>query len=264
MRFARNWVGWVGVLLFAAARHGAAQQNPFVGSSQYPQFRVLSGLAGGGYGVDERGYGSLSGPTAYSTPIAFVLGRDQFEMGVSKTSFSLAPNFDNNHSNGKGIISYGHTFGSFNLMATDLFKSTVGDQAYNLQIAYMPSAKARLVPSIGVQDLLGHGGSAGIGQPTDQFSSRSVFGVLTYRLDTGGRPVYFSAGGGTHRFRHSFYSASYQVARPTRLWLEYDGYGFNEGALFSFRIGGRRGPILNTMVGLVRTNYLTLSGIIGF
>src|SRR5271166_4257866 len=109
MRFEHTRVPLLALLLFVAARRGLAQRNPFIGAGDYPQFRVLSGLAGGSYGVDERGYGSLSGPTAYSTPTAFVLGRDQFEIGIGKTSFSLEPNFDNNHSNGKGIISYGHT-----------------------------------------------------------------------------------------------------------------------------------------------------------
>jgi hypothetical protein len=252
------------LLLFTLAKQAFSQHNPFTGAGDYPQYRVLSGLAGGGYGVDERGYGSLSGPTAFSTPIAYVLGRDQFEIGITKTSFSLSPNFGNQASNGKGIITYGHTFGQFNLMATDLFKSTGLDQAYNLQIAYMPSARARLVPSIGVQDVLGLGGSAGEGLPTDKYSSRSVFGVVTYRLDTGRRPVYLSIGGGTHRFSNSFESVSYQVNRPMRVWLEYDGYGINEGALFAFRLGGRRAPILNTVVGLVRTQYLTIGAILGF
>jgi hypothetical protein len=128
----------------------------------------------------------------------------------------------------------------------------------------MPAGNPRLVPSIGVQDLLGTGGSAGTGLPTDGRSSQSVFGVLTYRLETGRRPVYLSAGIGSRRFRNSFQSASYQVSRSTRVWLEYDGFGLNEGALFTYRIGGRNGPFLNTVVGLVRTQYLTLGLFIGF
>jgi hypothetical protein len=264
MRFERKWVGLVGLLWVVVAGRGAAQRNPFLGADDYPQFRALSGLAGGSYGVDERGYGSLSGPTAYSTPTAYVLGRDQFEVGIGKTSFSLVPNFDNNHSDGKGILSYGHTFGSFNVMFTDMFKSVRLDQAYNMQIAYMPSPREHLVPSIGVQDVLGLGGSAGAGLPTDSRSSRSIFGVLTYRIDTATRPVYVSFGDGTHRFRHTFESVSYQVNHPTRLWLEYDGFGFNEGALWSFRLGSPHGPILNTVVGLVRTSYLTFATSLGF
>src|SRR5579862_2630816 len=138
-----------------------AQQNPFLGANQYPQYRNISGLAGGGYGVDALGYASLSGPTAYSTPTAYVLGHDQFRLGIGKISFDSDPDWNSNHSNGKGIVTFGHTFGQFNFTFTDLFKSLSRDQAYNLQIAYQPSKHAVLVPSIGVQDLLGHGGSAG-------------------------------------------------------------------------------------------------------
>src|SRR5690242_16955907 len=119
------------LILCLILRPAAAQHNPFVGPGQYPQFRNLSGLAGGAYGLDAEGEGSLSGPTAYSTPIAYVLGHDQFRIGIGKASFSTSPNFDNNHSNGKGIFTFGHTFGSFNFAVTDFIKSAQWDQAYN-------------------------------------------------------------------------------------------------------------------------------------
>jgi hypothetical protein len=248
-----------------AASRTAAQRNPFSGPDQFPQFRNLSGLAGGGYGVDAGGNGSLAGATAYSTPIGYVLGHDQFRIGIAKLSYDSGPNWDNGHSNGKGIITFGHSFGQFNFTFTDLFKSLVLDQAYNLQIAYQPSTSAVLVPSIGVQDLLGHGGSAGIGNPTDNAISRSIFGVLTWRIDLPRRPLFLSAGGGNHRFSKGFASTSYQVAGPLRGWLEYDGWGFNEGFLLTYRTRVASKPMeFNADLGLVRGRYLAIAGVIGF
>jgi len=66
----------------------------------YPQFRNLSGLAGSGYGVDLQGYRSLSGPVAYSTPVAHTLGRNQFEIVGGTLSFTRTPELNPSQSNG--------------------------------------------------------------------------------------------------------------------------------------------------------------------
>ena len=67
--------------------------DPLDGFAQYPQFRNLSGLAGGGYGVDVEGRASLSGPTAFSTPVAYVMGHNQWRIVGATMSFQR-PAFD--------------------------------------------------------------------------------------------------------------------------------------------------------------------------
>src|SRR5207249_2501548 len=98
-------------LLCSAGQNASAQRrDPFAGPGRYPEYRNLSGLSGGGYGLNADGYGSLSGPTALSTPIGYVLGRDQFRFQGAQASFTGSPEFGEHKSNGTGAFAYGHTF----------------------------------------------------------------------------------------------------------------------------------------------------------
>lgn len=240
--------------------------DPFLGKNQYPQYRNLSGLAGGGYGTDAQGRRSESGPTAFSTPTAFVLGHDSFFFADGGANFRGALSLDERRLNGTVVGTYGHTFGQFNIAFTDFIKSYALDQVYNLQIGLIPVHKNRLGFSIGVQDGQGRGGSAGAGQPTDRNSSQSIFGVFTYPVDVGSiHPLFVSAGVGTHRFGNGFGSASYWVGGPLRTYLEYDGFGFNEGILLYQKVGRGRGSFdVNGNVGLLRGKFLAFSLGVGF
>jgi hypothetical protein len=256
---------WAMLVCALPLRADAQKQDPFLGANQFPQFRNLSGLAGGGYGLDSQGYPSLSGPTAFSTPIAYVLGHDHFWLSTAKASFSGLFSFGNGDSNGSGVISFGHTLGSFNIAFTDFIKSATFDQSYNLQIEYLPKRYSAWAISAGVQDWQGNGGAAGTGVPGDHASSRSIFGVVTYRLGLRPHPLYLSLGVGRHRFGRLFGSMSYQLARPIRVWLEEDGYGINTGLLFARRL--RLGPgaaEFDTSIGLLRGRYFVLSVGVGF
>jgi hypothetical protein len=255
----------VGILLVGGARSAGAQGDPTIGPGQFPQFRNLSGLSGGGYGVDSQGYSSLSGPTAFSTPIAHVLGRSHLRLEIAKASFRLLPDFSGRGSNGTALISYGQTVGRLNILFSDMFKSGDLDQSYNCQIQYIPSPGAKWVGSIGVQDWNGNGGAAGTGVPGDNSVSRSVFGVVTYRWDTRENPVYLTLGAGRHRFRSLFGSVSYQVSGPMRTWAEYDGFGVNLGVLLTARTRRYGRPVeLNTTLGLLRGKYFFFSVGTGF
>ena len=257
---------WGVVAMQPQARGQGAPMDPFLGRNDYPQYRNLSGLAGGGYGTDAQGHRSQTGPTAFSTPTAYVLGHDSFFFADGGVNFRGAFSVDSNKVNGTLVGTYGHTFGQFNIAFTDFIKSYALDQVYNLQVGLIPVHKNRLGFSIGVQDGQGRGGSAGAGLPTDRNSSQSIFGVFTYPVDVGsGRPLYLSAGLGTHRFGNGFGSASYWLGGPFRPWLEYDGFGFNQGVLVSQKIGKGRGSFdLNGTVGLVRGKFFAFSFGVGF
>lgn len=241
-----------------------SQHDPTTGVNRFPQFRNLSGLGGGGYGVDERGYASLSGPVALSSPVAYVLGRDQFRLGIAHLSFDAGPDFFR-AVNGTEIITYGHTFGRVNVAATDMVLSRHIDQAFNLQLQYISSPGSRWTGSLGVQDVGGGGGSSGEYRPGDSRSSRSVFGVATYRWEISGRPFYLSMGGGTRRFRPGFFNASTQILPHVRLWAENDGFGVNAGGLVTTHAGrGRHTAELNLLYGMVRLRYAIAGFVIGF
>src|SRR5262249_48623398 len=135
----------IGALVLLCVPVGArAQGDPFSGPNQFPQFRNLSALGGCSYGVDEKGYFSLSGPTAFSTPVAPTMGRGQFRFAIGRTSFSSPPSVHSSRTNGTAFIAYGFTLGPFNITLSDLFKSNQFDQAYNLQIQYISPHNGRL------------------------------------------------------------------------------------------------------------------------
>lgn len=248
-------------------------QNQFTGEDQFPQFRSLSGLSGGGYGLNYKGWGSTSGATAYSTPIGYALGRDQFRVSGVETAFKLHP-INDQTSTGKASFMFGHTFGErVNLAYSYFVKSNHGDASTNLQLQLIPNHPQDPSFSIGVQDIGGHGGSAGEGAPTDKRSSRSFFGVVTTPVPTtpGGKPLYISGGWGTRRFGKGFASASYQLATPLRIWAEYDGFGVNEGILLTYRPNGtdeegndKRAFEANLLLGLAKSKWPTLAITLGF
>src|SRR4051812_501459 len=53
----------VSILIVCPAARRCFAQESLAGPEKFPEFRNLSGLAGGGYGVDWRGYYALGGPT---------------------------------------------------------------------------------------------------------------------------------------------------------------------------------------------------------
>ena len=252
-------------LSFVPRSADAQRGDPFIGFNTYPQYRNLSGLAGNGYGVDIQGYRSLSGPVAFSTPVAHTLGRGQVQLGGGAMSFDSTPQYQGGKSNGSAYFTLGATAGRLNLSGSFFIKSGTFDQVYNAQIQYIPDPGTKWIFSLGAQDIQGRGGAAGEGQPDDKLSSQSFFGVVTYRWDTGKSPIYVSAGFGTRRYGRMFGSISHQFLKPLRVWAEADGYSLNYGFTGAWRLApGRRGLEVSTTVGLVRGQYLAWSLGVGF
>jgi hypothetical protein len=257
-------VGLLPLLLLSASGVQAQHKDPFYGANRFPQFRNLSGLAGGGFGTDARGYTLLGGATAYSTPTAYVLGHNQWELGLARTSFTDGPAVFTN-ADGTGIAMYGTTWGRFNIAVTDMVLSAQFDQAFHLQAQYISSPTSRWTASLGMQDVGGGGGSSGDGAPDDNRTSRSAFGVTTFRGHLGSQPASLSFGIGTRRFRTGFLSGSVQLARPLRFWAEEDGFGVNFGFLLTLRANDRpHATNVSFLLGMLRNRYFTASATLGF
>jgi hypothetical protein len=135
-------------------------------------------------------------------------------------------------------------------------------QSFNLQIQPIPAKDSHWVWSAGIQHLNRGNGSAGEGHPEDFRSSRSVFAVTTYRLDTARNPIYLSAGTGIRRFGPAFGSMSYQISNPLRIWVEHDTFGVNYGLLMTQKVEGLRRAEMNLLLGVIKGKYFTFS--IGF
>ena len=170
-----------------ATQQSVYERDPFFGKNEFPQYRNISGLAGGGYGTDAQGRLSLTGPTAFSTPTAYTLGHDQAYHRHRRHQLS-----------GRSLLRYRspEQFGRRSRMGIRSGRSTLPSRTFSkarrstrpstCRPVLIPLHKNRLGASLGVQDLLGLGGSAGTALPTDRYSSQSVFFAFTYPLSTGG------------------------------------------------------------------------------
>ncbi len=262
-------LGVICACLLALPSLARAQNEALTGPEQFPEFRNLSGLSGSGYGVDWQGNPSLAGPVALSTPVAYVLGHNRLRLlgGSMGNSADPATAFRSSSGNSTVFGTYGGTIGPVNIALTDMVINTSKfSQVFNLQLQYVPRTRWAIMPSIGVQDIRGGGGSAGEGiQPADRRTSTSYFITFTHQFATGANPLFVSAGVGSRRFKKGFASASYQVVRPVRAFLEWDGLGnWNEGVLFSWMTAARRPLELNAGVAFVRGEYITLFAGIGY
>ena len=255
---------WIIAVAMSASCSCAAQMDPFVGPNRFPEYRNLSGLSGGAYGLDRNGRASLSGPAAFSTPIAHVLGHSQIRLHVATASFNARPELHKDRSNGTLVPSYGHTFGRYNVMITEMLLADPAERATNLQVQIPTATASRLALSAGVQGLFGAAKSHGVFEELER-DSRSGFACATYELPTGRQSLFITGGLGTRRFRQGFLSASMRVASPLRIWLEHDGYGLNQGVLFASqrKVGGR---IFEWTLsgGYLQGRYFTFATGIGF
>ncbi|RYD60279.1 MAG: hypothetical protein EOP84_37170, partial [Verrucomicrobiaceae bacterium] len=209
-------------------------QGDLSGRQQYPQFRVLSGQPGGGYGVLPNGRPDVGGAAALATPIGYTLGRGSYVFGVFNTGSSLDPfQFDSedateNTGNGSAFGNFGVSYRGWNMSVGGMVLSTDLDNVLNLQIS--PPQRGRVGFSAGIQDFFTTGGASGesIDRRTPLLS-RSFFIVGTYDF---GRGIYFSLGKGERRFQGLFGNFSLPITERLRAMAEYDSFNFNAGLLY--------------------------------
>ncbi len=256
---------------------GAGAQTGLVGRFSYPQFRGLSALPGGGFGVRPDGAASIDGAMAFSSPVAYALRPGGFVLAFSSISqdgrfrFQSRGSDLNVDANGTGAILYGTDLKVGRLTVADMIYSGQLDNGYNLH--FSPNARddydeehggfRPLQFAFGVQDLFGDGGTSGDTNgadpaldAADRKSSTSVYVVATDALPHG---VYVSAGVGSGRFRFGFGSVSAPLFRRARLAVEHDGFSVNAMLAYSppLRIGPEGGTTLS--LGLVRGRYATFA-----
>lgn len=217
----------------------AQSQSTFFGPNRFPQFRGISGLSGGGFGVLADGRASFRGAMAISTPIGHTLGHQQYAIGFGVFNmedgfpdFNLSEKDKAVAANATATFSAGFQLGSGNLNAGWMILSGVIDGAGTLQ--YSPHRSGPTQFSFGVQDWTGGGGSSGEFLPNDSVSSRSFYFAATHELRDG---VFLSGGIGTRRFEQGFASLSAPVGPMFKGIVEHDGFGFN------FALGFNAGPL---------------------
>ncbi len=243
----------------------ASAQDPFDGRDEYPQFRNLSGLPGGLFGVLPSGKPGIGGALALSTPIAYSLANGRLALVGADMSFTDRPQFIDPHgedanpsSNGTlaGMVGIGVPFGNFTV--ADMALSSKLDQVFNIH--FTPKLNNRGVGiGLGVQDIKGHGGGGGaVIDQQEGTHSQSRYAVITHPC---GRSGYLSVGWGDGRFRRPFGSASQGISKWGRALVEFDGFNWNCGLaakLGAFEGAPDRPVEINGFIGLIRGGHTTL------
>lgn len=251
----------VGALVIAAA--GACAQQNLLGPHQYPAFRTISGLPGGGFGVRPDGTPAFDGAMAFSTPIGYGLSNWNGVLCAANTSdyaFFRLPHLKGNNGitdslgkvTGVGGVSLGH-FGS--LSGGFMIISSAGDTAYTLQYQ-APLFYKNIGLSVGVQDTGGTRGDRAGDLPGVEVS-RSFFASGTVPLKYG---VYVSAGWGTRRFSKGFANVSVPIGDRFKAVVEEDGLGVNEAIAWNPKAAGSyklfgRSISTTVMAGFVDSHY---------
>ncbi|MHB8635484.1 MAG: hypothetical protein ACYC96_03315 [Fimbriimonadaceae bacterium] len=241
---------------------GLAQQN-LLGPHQYPAFRTLSGLPGGGFGVRPDGTPAFDGAMAFSTPIGYSLSNwhgtltganasDYWFFRLPHVTGSRGSDDSLGKASGCGGLSFGHfgsLSGSFMVISSEL------DLAFNLEYQ-TPLFYKNIGVGVGVQDIAGRRGDRA-GTLLGFKGSQSFFGAVTVPLTRG---IYASAGWGTRRFSKGFANMSVPIGDRFKAVVEEDGLGVNEAiawdpkAAGSYKLFGRH-VVTTAMIGFVASHY---------
>jgi hypothetical protein len=239
----------------------AGAQQAFSHLGQYSQFRNISGLPGGTFGVNRDGSPGIGGAMSLSTPIAYSLGGGHFAGALANTSYdSRFRTMTKAKRNDFGFKSNGTATGMAGV-STPIGKITVGmsvasgafENSYSL--LYTPKQNnGKITFGFGAEGLFAAGGFIGPGLHSDVDRASSVFAVATAELGDG---LYASVGTGTARFSKGFVNASYGIGGRFRAIVEHDGFGWNYGVgaeIAKIRTG--KGAIrLNGFAGMVQGRY---------
>jgi hypothetical protein len=259
---------WRALIVVAAALPSISfAQSELTGKDQFPQFRSLSGLVGGLFGVMPNGDTNFHGAMALSTPIAYSLGSGRFAFGIANTSGNSRIRFfdrgsGETQSNGtaEGMVGLGTPVGNFTVGGMIL--SARGDNVLNLH--FSPKLNVdRFGFGVGVQDAFNTGGSSGEALDLAHVGgiSRSLYAVATAQV---AQDAFVSVGTGTRRFKGIFVNGSAQIVPHIKALAEYDTFNWNYGIagdIGRFHLGnsGERPIDIQTTayVGYVRGKYIT-------
>jgi hypothetical protein len=253
------------VAIAATLITASSAQVDLKGQRRYPQFRGLSGLPGGGYGVLPDGKLSITGAVAFTTPIAYTPGSGRFVVGTGLVSnhrklrfFSDRADGDKAEGNGTAFALVGWELANAGRLATT-FVMFSGIQDSGVNVQFQPRSPSKVAIAFGVQDATGRGGAGGTLEE-DMASSRSFYIVATIPVKD---LAYISAGLGSKRFKEGFANASFSLGRGLKGVVEFEGYHWNYGVAFdlgSWRKLRREGAPQATMyLGFTRGKYATWS-----
>lgn len=200
---------------------------------EYPEFRYVSGLPGGGFGVTpDHGVG-FDGALQLNIPVGYTPGAGSYALGgyTSATDGGFPTDYDGPDVNGTAMLGLGGLWRGHGLWFSDMETGVNGESAYNLQVELVPARPGRPGVSLGVVDLFGRR-TSDLERPFDT-DARSFFVVATWAAGNERHPLWATLGAGNGRFNDRLFGGvSYQATDRLKVLAEYDGWNVNAGAAY--------------------------------
>ncbi len=204
----------------------------------YPEFRYMSGLPGGGFGVTpDHGIG-FDGALQLNIPVGYTPGAGSYVLGgySSAVDGGFPTDYDGADVNGMAVFGLGGTWRGHGLWLADMETGEELESAYNLQVELVPARPGRPGVSIGVVDLFGRR-TSDLEHP-EYTDSRSFFVAATWAAGDERHPLWVTMGAGNGRFNDRLFGGiSYQATDRLKLVAEYDGWNVNAGAAYDISGG---------------------------
>lgn len=200
----------------------------------YPEFRYLSALPGGGFGVTPLGRVGFDGAVQANIPVAYTPSCGNYMAGYWSASneprhIHIGTQGDN--INGTGLLAAGFGRPGHGLYAAYMVTSRENEGAFNAQYQLTRDNWDKPALAIGLVDLNNNRDSS---IARHQGGARSVYAVATGRL---GRPdhfVYVTLGLGSGRFNNRLFGGvSWPASDKLTVYGEYDGWNVNAGLAVS-------------------------------
>ncbi|MBC7287894.1 MAG: hypothetical protein H5T86_07590 [Armatimonadetes bacterium] len=224
--------------------------------AEFPQFRYISGLPGGGFGVSPEGKVGFDGAMQISIPVAYTPCWGNVVAGIwsgAVDEWRVRMKFRGDEVNGTGLLAVGLGKPEHGIYFGHMFTGWAhsGEAVYNVQVQLRGDDWDKPAVAIGCQDL-SERRERWI-RPTRHGYERTIYGVATGRLGSEDHFVYVTLGFGNGRYRNRpFAGVSWPCSEKVTVMFEYDGFNPNVGVALSLfsRFSDRRWNVVS-LISLV-------------
>lgn len=223
---------------------------------EFPEFRYISALPGGGFGVTPEGRVGFDGALMMNVPVAYTPCSGNFVGGYwsgSTDPWDINIGTEGSDVNGTALLAAGLGKPEHGLYVAFMPTSKESEAAWNFQLQLRGDDWDKPAFAIGVQD---SSNQRDRHKGVHKGGSRSFYGVATGRLGSEDNFVYLTLGWGGGRFNsRPFGGVSWPFHDHFTAFAEYDGFNANVGLAHSWltRLSERQWNVVS-IFGLVDLN----------